>query len=727
MPPIARRSGEPDPQPRAGSPVELTVNEAAPLLGLAPSYVRHLAASGELRARKRGRSWVVRESDVLTFERRPTRCGRARKGAPRHAAGEREPLMQAAAAIARAAVVSGPDQVAALTVQSCAAALGADLAAVWWRSRRPGRLHVLAASRVLPAGPWPVAGAAGDAIRGSRPVALHAPGAGFLPWEQQAGFESTVAVPLTVAGQTVGALQAWSRSPGGFTPAQVEGLRLIAGVAAPILELRRRTEAALEEGRRFRGLFEQASIGQALLALDGRYLRVNRVYREMLGYSAAQLRAMDVFATTHPEDRERNRQLLAALVDGSLSHYELEKRHVRPDGRVIDVAVSASLARDPDGRPTHVLGLMQDITARKEAERELEASRQHLAEVLNSAPVTLFATDAAGVIVFAEGDGLTDAIGHGPEQVIGHSIFELYPSLLTEPGIAEAFSNPESLKQGGRLQVALGTAHLECRVRPIWNESGALTGFTGIATDVSDRVRAEAAHLESQQKSRFLATMSHELRTPLNSVLGFSQLLHSGGAGPLNPKQSRYVANIMSSGAHLLQLINDVLDLSKVLAGRMEADIEDLPVGMAVRDTVAKMQPLVDAKGQALEVEVDETLRVAADRRHLDQVLLNLVSNAVKFTQAGGRLSISTRPGRDAVQLLVADDGIGIPPEHLESIFEEFTQVDSGMGRSREGTGLGLPLSRRLARGMGGDITVSSLPGVGSTFTLTLPAARGSV
>ncbi|MGH7778146.1 MAG: PAS domain S-box protein, partial [Candidatus Dormibacterales bacterium] len=661
----------PSAPPPASARAHLTVAEAAPILGLAPSYVRSLAASGELRAKKHGRSWLVREADVMRFVERPTPRGRVRKATAGPAQRDALHQVRLLSDMARAAADSDPDQPARLVVERCAAEVGADLAAIWWRNQESGPMHLLAASRLLPAGPWPLAGAAGAAIRRRRTVTVPDSSQSPLPlpWETQAGFLSTAAVPLIAGRRVTGALQAWSRSRGAFTSARVESMAGIAGLAAPLLEIRQAAEAAREEGRRFRDLFEQAAIGQAILSIEGRYVRVNRAYREMLGYTAAQMRDMSVFTTTHPQDMERNRRLLTALVEGSIPHYELEKRHLRPDGTVIEVAISASLSRDAEGRPRHVIGLMRDITARKQAERELEASRRRLQEVLNNAPVTLFATDASGTIVFAEGNGLAEAIGHQPAQVVGRSIFDLYPSLAAEPAVLETFADPEKARLGGRFQIALGAAHLECRFHPIWDDAGRLSGFTGIAADVTDRVLAEAARLESQQKSQFLATMSHELRTPLNSVLGFSQLLHSGSAGTLTPKQTRYVTNIMSSGAHLLRLINDVLDLSKVLAGRMQSDLEDLEVAAAVRDTLAKMQPLIDAKGQHVEVLGEPRLRVAADRRHLDQILLNLLSNAVKFTGPQGRLSVtaSAQEAGGLTSIEVRDDGIGIAPEHLES------------------------------------------------------------
>jgi protein-histidine pros-kinase len=251
------------------------------------------------------------------------------------------------------------------------------------------------------------------------------------------------------------------------------------------------------------------------------------------------------------------------------------------------------------------------------------------------------------------------------------------------------------------------------------NSAGAVIVFR----DVSARKRAEVARRESEAKSQFLATMSHELRTPLNSILGFSQLLADGRAGELNDRQGRYVDNIQTSGRHLLALINDVLDLSKVEAGRMSMNIEPVSVASIIQDAVAKVRPLAESKPLTLDVRRGAGAHVLADRRRLEQVLLNLLSNAIKFTPGGGSVTVQSEVRDQQVAVSVTDTGIGIAADELDRIFEEFTQLDAGRDRDHEGTGLGLALSRRLVRLMRGDINVRSEPGVGSTFEVLVPIA----
>jgi len=232
-----------------------------------------------------------------------------------------------------------------------------------------------------------------------------------------------------------------------------------------------------------------------------------------------------------------------------------------------------------------------------------------------------------------------------------------------------------------------------------------------------------AAEAESKAMNRFLATMNHELRTPLNSILGFSQLLVHQGAESLDEKQLRQLGHIQSSGLHMLGLIGDILDLSKIAGGQMEVQVALLELAPLLDDSVAKVRPLAEEKGLSLSLEPAPEIWVEADRRRLFQVLLNLLSNAVKFTPPGGQITVRSRSGGIVVELEVSDTGIGIPAEHLGRIFEEYAQVDDAYSRDQEGTGLGLAVSRRLAELMSATITVESVVGRGSVFRLRLPAA----
>jgi signal transduction histidine kinase len=237
--------------------------------------------------------------------------------------------------------------------------------------------------------------------------------------------------------------------------------------------------------------------------------------------------------------------------------------------------------------------------------------------------------------------------------------------------------------------------------------------------EIADKSRQlEAA---SQHKSEFLANMSHELRTPLNAIIGFSEVLAQGMFGEINEKQTEYLQDILESGRHLLSLINDILDLSKIEAGRMDLELSEFDLPQAIQNALTLVRERALRRGIALHHAIDD--RVAAirsDERKVKQVLLNLLSNAIKFTPEGGRIEVRAASTDGMVEVSVTDTGVGIAPEDQDAVFEEFRQVGTA-DKKAEGTGLGLALSRKFVELHGGRIWVTSQVGVGSTFTFTLP------
>jgi len=337
--------------------------------------------------------------------------------------------------------------------------------------------------------------------------------------------------------------------------------------------------------------------------------------------------------------------------------------------------------------------------------------------------------------------------GYQAPEIVGQDMAQFYeegdralhkPELALQMAAAAGRSEDEGWrvrKDGSRFWANVIIASLK-------DDAGRLAGFASVTRDMTERKQIEAeirqlnadleqrvvertAQLESANhaKSDFLANMSHELRTPLNAIIGFSEMLIDGKPGPLNPKQSQYIKNVIDSGTHLLELINDVLDLSKVEAGKMELHPEPFSVEVAIEAVTHLVAPMVQKKNLAIQVQVDP----AADEATLDlqkfkQVLFNLLSNAVKFTPDGGRIDVCATPLNGAqLELRVRDTGIGIKPEDVGRLFQEFHQLDSGLARQYSGTGLGLALTRRIIEFQHGTIRVESEPGRGSTFIVVLP------
>ena len=457
----------------------------------------------------------------------------------------------------------------------------------------------------------------------------------------------------------------------------------------------------------------------AMVVIDGAgtITAFNPAAERMFGYSKEQVIGRELAETIIPErywvdHREGLQKNVDANVGGLARRLELVAR--RADGTEIPIELSMSRL-EADGAP-FFSGSIRDLSDRD----RLSESQVLLAKVVAAAPVVLFACDAEGTITLAVGRALT-LFGVEAGGAVGLNVFD---TIATIPEVLD------HVRRGLGGESFAGAVHLEAydiwveaSYDPIRNEAGEVTGMVGLATDVTDRVRGEAVRQESDAKSRLVAIVNHEIRTPLNSILGFAELLKLERVGPLNEKQLRYVNNVESAGQHLLALVNDSLDLSKLAAGKMDLEVRRLVVAPIIEEAAAQIQPLLETGGLKIELDGgDESCWIEADRRRLLQILWNLLSNAIRHTPSGGKISIHCHSLPTAVEIVVTDTGIGMAPDQLVRIFEEYTQV----GVKTDGTGLGLPLSRRLAQLMAGDLRVASELGVGSTFTITLPAAKES-
>jgi PAS domain S-box-containing protein len=388
--------------------------------------------------------------------------------------------------------------------------------------------------------------------------------------------------------------------------------------------------------------------------------------------------------------------------------------------------------------------IFADLDAREGAEGSLRRSQQFLDSVIDLLPVMVFVKDAREMRFVRFNRTAEQLVGLPRSAVLGRTDADLFPAPMAEGfrtvdravlASDEVRDIPEEVMVASN--GAVRTMHT--RKVTIRDEEGHPTFLLGVSEDITARKRAEqdiqrardTAESANRTKSEFLAKMSHELRTPLNSIIGFSQLLEEESFGPLNDRQRRYVGNVLTSGRQLLELINDILDLSKVEAGRMELSLAAVALVPLLHEAIALVEPLAVQSRLHLSLEIEEPLpAVLVDASRLRQVLYNLLGNAIKFTGPGGRVTLRaawtrtrSRAGARMIRITVQDSGVGIRPDDLERIFREFEQVDSDPTRNHQGTGLGLALSRRLVELHGGRIWAESEVGLGSSFHVELPVS----
>ena len=344
-----------------------------------------------------------------------------------------------------------------------------------------------------------------------------------------------------------------------------------------------------------------------------------------------------------------------------------------------------------------------------------------------SSVATSLESDAAQLLSIAQADA-ANLIAQNQASYLGSQhlfigVASVSAALALLLGVILAWSVVEPIKKMRARLAAIGSGDFSGHVNVAnRDELGALAAEINGMNDELGRLYRDL-ETASQHKSEFLANMSHELRTPLNAVIGFSEVLQDRLFGDLNDKQAEYVADIHTSGRHLLTLINDILDLSKIEAGRMELGVSSFAFADVLQTSVALLRERATRQGINLRLEVDPSIGVIeADERMLKQVLFNLLANAVKFTARSGHVDVTARGDGDEVLVSVRDDGIGIAAADQARIFEEFEQV--GRAHVQEGTGLGLALSRRFVELHGGRLWVESEPGRGSTFTFTLPRTQ---
>ena len=386
-----------------------------------------------------------------------------------------------------------------------------------------------------------------------------------------------------------------------------------------------------------------------------------------------------------------------------------------------------------------------DITKRKEAEAQARQSEERFSKAFRASPMAISITRLADGLFADVNDSFLQLLGYRRDEVIGRTAFDLHifdhvaerteliQKLLDEGEIKNREITTRT-KSGEVIHVLFSTETIEldgesfalATILDITDRKRAEEQILKLNAELEHRVQERTTELERalRAKDEFLANMSHELRTPLNAILGLSESLSEHIAGPLNEKQDRYVKTISESGAHLLSLISDILDLARIESGQVVLNINGVDVHQVCQASLRMINQQAHKKEQRVKFEIDSGIdTIWVDERRLKQILVNLLSNAVKFTPAGGELGLTVRgdPKEKRVMFTVWDHGIGIREIDLERLFQPFVQLDSSLAREAPGTGLGLSLVAQMVRLHGGSVSVESQPDEGSRFTVTLP------
>ncbi|HSM99397.1 MAG TPA: PAS domain S-box protein [Rudaea sp.] len=582
-----------------------------------------------------------------------------------------------------------------------------------------------------------------------------------LPWRESMvrhGLRAAAVFPIRENGSIRGTLNVYASQPGFFQQREIALLEEAAGDISFGLdnlardEAARAAEMATQRERHFSDAMIESMPGILYLYDgNGRFLRWNRQFERVSGYAA------DEIARMHPLDffDKADKPLLEAKIaevfaTGSAT---VEASFATKGGRALPYFFTGRRV-ELDGMPC-LVGIGIDVSARHEAERAHKLSEERYRRLFDCAPDGIVLADHDSVYLEAN-PSICRMLGYSRDELVGrHARDIVVPTELehVDPAIREIASGSDYHREWifRRKDGSTFTADVIGALMP----DGTIMGMI---RDITDRKRAELAlrdlnetlelrvttrteelrsalvqaEAADRTKSAFLATMSHELRTPLNSIIGFTGLILMGLAGPLNDEQTRQLGMVQKSAKHLLELINDVLDLSKIEAGQFVIHAEPFDLRAVIEHAVELARPLADKKGIALAATVEPGIgEMRSDPRRVEQILINLLHNAIKFTESGSvTLSAEpvpsttdpgSRPDPGGARIAVMDTGIGIKPELIAMLFKPFQQIDNGLSRNREGTGLGLAISQRLAHLLGGEISVVSEWSRGSRFTVFLP------
>ena len=531
------------------------------------------------------------------------------------------------------------------------------------------------------------------------------------------------------------------------------------------------TASLAESEERFRATFEQVAVGIAHVSADLKILRCNRRFCEITGFSKEELVVSSPFEPYHYDADEIG--LRDQLVRGQVGHYAVERRLIRKDGVQIWVHVTMAVQFSADGTVEHFIKVIEDVTEKKRLYAELDSHKNRLEQIVgertaeledanhalseradlifrlyNNAPCGYHSLDEQGGLLLVNDTELA-WLGYQRDDMLGKPIVD-----FIAPDCHETFfKNFSKLKKDGKLRSLEmdfvckdgGIIPFVINSDAVFDRNGGFIRSNSTVFDDRERrerdrqiaslnaaleTRAQEAEAATTAKSTFLATMSHEIRTPMNGIIGMA---HLALGEDVPPKLKSYLNVILSSAQRLLAIINDILDISKIEAGRMIVESIPFNVHTLMADTVALIEGVAKANGLSVALNVPATVHkcLVGDPLRLGQVLLNYLNNAVKFTQQGEiRVDVGQTPqdeGRVLLRVAVTDTGIGLTKEQKEQLFQMFHQADASTTRKHGGTGLGLAISKSLCELMGGTVGVDSAPGSGSTFWLEVPLGTTDV
>ena len=546
-----------------------------------------------------------------------------------------------------------------------------------------------------------------------------------------------------VVAELEGPLPAVALATGSLISLLLAGAAVLAQAAGRRAREAEAANDALRNSEKRKGAMLEASL-DAVVMMDhrGDVVEFNAAAEALFGYSRAQAVGRPLADLLIPQRlRDRHRQGLESYLatgNGPVIGRRIELPAIRFDGSEFPVEIGI-IAVHSD--VPLFMGFIRDLSEQK---RAVEA-RSRLAAIVDSSHDAIIGHTLDGLIT-SWNKGAERVFGYAAEDVIGKPV-----AMLVPPGcIGEEPHAVEQLKKGEAIDHILTQGRrkdgqdvdVSMTISPIQNSSGEVVGVSRIARDISQEKRIEELRIRSVElearsrqiqeanrlKSEFLANMSHELRTPLNAVIGFSELMYDGKVGPASDAQRDCLEDILTSSRHLLQLINDVLDLAKIEAGKMEFRPEPVDVARVIGEVGAILRSLSAKKRIEVHADIEAGLSgIVTDPGKLKQVLYNYLSNAIKFTPEGGRVSVQARgEGADRFRIEVEDSGIGIGEKDLALLFTEFQQIDSSTSKTHAGTGLGLALTRRIVEAQGGRVGVHSALGKGSVFFAVLPRLAGA-